>query len=247
MLTTRRIIFLFSVLISISLTACGPSDSELTPTLDPNMIRTEAAMTFAAELTHTALAQPSPTSTLTLTPTNTPAPFATSSNNLLQPTSSVPLATQGCYRLQFITDVTIPDNTVMTPAQTFTKTWRVKNTGTCNWDTGFKLAFTGGDSMSGTTLSLANPVTPNSETDLSVSMTAPSGKTGSIRGNWRMSTASGQYFGDEIYVVINVGGTTGTKTITPTVSGGSSGATSTSTATPTPTFTPTFTPTTPAP
>jgi hypothetical protein len=35
-------------------------------------------------------------------------------------------------------------------------------------------------------------------------MTAPE-KTGTLRSNWRMSTATGQYFGDEVFVVIVVG------------------------------------------
>jgi len=45
-------------------------------------------------------------------------------------------------------------------------------------------------------------------------MTAPTNKTGAIRSNWRMSTATGQFFGDEIYVVVVVGG--GTLTPGPT-------------------------------
>jgi hypothetical protein len=36
-------------------------------------------------------------------------------------------------------------------------------------------------------------------------MTAPN-TPGTVRGNWRMSTAGGQFFGDEVFVVINVGG-----------------------------------------
>jgi hypothetical protein len=45
-------------------------------------------------------------------------------------------------------------------------------------------------------------------------MTAPN-KTGPVRGNWRISTAAGQFFGDEVYVAIQVGGATvGTATNT---------------------------------
>jgi hypothetical protein len=56
-------------------------------------------------------------------------------------------------------------------------------------------------------------VPANTQIDISIAMTAPS-KTGSIRGNWRMSTAAGQFFGDEIYVVVLVGGAGGTATNT---------------------------------
>jgi hypothetical protein len=35
-------------------------------------------------------------------------------------------------------------------------------------------------------------------------MTAPT-TAGTARGNWRMSTAAGEFFGDEVFVVIVVG------------------------------------------
>jgi hypothetical protein len=60
--------------------------------------------------------------------------------------------------------------------------------------------------MGGATYILPQSVPANSQIDISVAMTAPS-KTGSIRGNWRMSTVAGQFFGDEVYLVIFVGGT----------------------------------------
>ena len=115
--------------------------------------------------------------------------------------------------MSYVNDVTIPDNTPMTPGKTFTKTWKVKNSGTCAWEAGYKFAFTGGDAMSGVTYTLPQSVPANSQIDISVAMTAPS-KTGSIRGNWRMSTTAGQFFGDEVYLVILVGG--GSNTSAPT-------------------------------
>ena len=36
----------------------------------------------------------------------------------------------------FVADVTIPDNTVIAPGTTFTKTWRVRNDGNCTWGPG---------------------------------------------------------------------------------------------------------------
>ena len=150
----------------------------------------------------------------------------------------------------------------MVPGQTFTKTWKVRNTGTCAWESGFKLISTGGEAMGGTAKTLGQSVAPGAEIDVSVAMTAPN-KTGSVRSNWRMSTASGTAFGDELYVIINLGsGTTtvtttktgtvtpATKTMTPTASvttGITATATATVTVADTPTDTPTPTPPTPAP
>ena len=195
------------------LAACGGSDADLTPTVDPNALSTQIVETFSANMTQTALAAPSKTPMPTLTASATFAPFATS------PAGTVPViaqattaGTQSCYSMAFVSDVTIPDNTAMTPGQTFTKTWKVVNNGSCAWDAGFKFAFTGGNAMSAVTYTLPAAVAVNATIDISVAMTAPTNQTGAVRSNWRMSTASGQFFGDEVYVVITVGGTAATRT-----------------------------------
>ena len=196
------------------LTACGGNTANLTPTADPNSIQTQAVQTFSAALTQTALAQPTIQffPTMTASPSPTVAPLATTANNLPVISQPTIAPTKSCYSMAFVSDVTIPDNTPMAPGQTFTKTWKVTNNGSCAWNAGFKFAFTGGDAMDGATYTLPSAVAVNATADLSVAMTAPTNKTGAIRGNWRMSTAGGQFFGDEIYVVITVGGATLTPT-----------------------------------
>lgn len=198
---------------ALLLTACGGSDAEATPTLDPDAIQTQAVETFSAVLTQTALAAPTDTPVPTLTASATFAPFTASTAGTLpvvsQPTVA---ATASCYQMRFVSDVTVPDNTQMAPGQAFTKTWKVRNTGSCAWEAGFKFAFTGGDAMNGATYTLPSSVSANTEIDISVAMVAPTNKTGAIRGNWRMSTAAGQFFGDEVYVIIVVG----SATLTPT-------------------------------
>ena len=204
------ILLSLAVLGSLLFSACGPSKPAATPTADVKAIQTSVVSTYAAGLTATANLLP--TNTATSTPTTMPtATFMT-----LTPfkTSSGPVPTASCYGLLGVKDVTIPDNTPMTPGQTFTKTWRVRNSGTCNWDVGYKFAFTGGDAMGGTTLVLDKAVSPGAETDLSVAMTAPT-KTGTVRGNWHMSTLTGSFFGDEQYVIISVGAGTPSVTGTP--------------------------------
>jgi hypothetical protein len=114
--------------------------------------------------------------------------------------------------MRFVSDVSVPDNTTMTPGQTFTKTWKVLNAGTCAWDAGFKFAFVGGEQMGGSTQTLSAAVAAGSTFDISVPMTAPTNRTGTLRGNWRMQTAAGQFFGDEVYVQIVVGGSGPTST-----------------------------------
>ena len=219
---------LSTLIIALSLggiaSACGPSTADATPTLNPDMIRTEAVATFAADLTGTALAMPTDTATPTETATATATTTAEASSTPNLAATSASLPTSSCFGMAYVSDVTIPDNTNMTPGQTFTKTWRVRNNGSCTWEVGFKLNFIGGNAMGASSVALTKAVAPGAETEISVPMTAPTA-SGSARGNWRMSTDTGTYFGDEIYVLIIVGGSTATA---PAAS-----ATPTSTSTPT--------------
>ena len=233
----NRLMNLLGILLlaAFGLSACGGSAPEATPTLDPNQIQTQAVGTFSAALTQTALASPSdtPLPTLTLPPAPTFPPLATSTTGAVIPTQ--PLATSGsivnaCYGLAFVSDVTIPDNTAVAPGQTFTKTWKVKNSGTCAWDAGFKFAFTGGNAMNGIAYTLPSSVAAGAVVDISIAMTAPS-TAGKVQSNWRMSTAGGQFFGNEVYVIVVVGGSTATATTGATTNTSTPTATATATAT----------------
>ena len=239
----------------LSLTACGASTPEPTPTIDVAPIQTDAVSTFAAGLTQTAFLKP--TETPTITPTVTATSASTPSLGTTVPPAGGIVPPASCYGLIFRQDVTIPDNTAMVPGQTFTKTWKVRNSGTCAWDSNFKLTSTGGDAMGATAKTLGQSVAPGAEIDISIPMTAPN-KTGSVRGNWRMASAAGAFFGDELYVIINLAsgtvtvtktGTqaTATKSVTPTASATTGIATATATATIADTPTETPTPTTAAP
>ena len=236
---TEKYIYIITLALlgSLVLSACGAATPEPSPTVDIGAVQTSVVETFSIGLTQTAFLLP--TDIPTLAPTSTPTLAATAAT----PLSPVIVNTSvsSCYGLTFVKDVTIPDGTLMTAGQTFTKTWRVRNSGTCAWEKGSKFAFVGGEAMDGATLTLDGAVNPGSEKDLSVAMKAPN-KTGSLRGTWRMSTAGGTYFGDQVFVLISVGGTTTvTTTVTKTTTAGTSTATKTVTA-----VTPTVTATTAA-
>lgn len=206
---------------ALLLSACGGIPAELQATLTalPDQIRTEAVGTFSSDLTATAFAAPTNTPVPTVTPIPTFTPLATIASGGTLGTAPAAASTTSCYGLAFVSDVSIPDNTPVDPGKTFTKTWKVKNAGSCAWDAGFKFAFVTGDAMSGTTYTLPSSVAAGAVTDISVSMTAPN-KSGTVRGDWRMQTASGQFFGDQVYVQVVVGG------------GGGAAATSTNTSEP---------------
>src|SRR5687767_532583 len=131
-------------------------------------------------------ATPPPTVTgtpSTSTPTRTPGPV------------TVTVAPSSCDKAQFIADVTVPDGTVFAPGATFTKTWRLKNVGSCAWSTSYQLVFFSGEQM-GAPSSAAFPknVAIGETVDVSVNMTAPS-TAGSYRGFWMFKNASGALFG----------------------------------------------------
>jgi hypothetical protein len=221
---------------ALLLTACGATPSDLTPTANVNLdeIRTQAVGTFSAALTQTELVSPSDTPVPSVTPAPTFPALATSTGGTPFVSGPTVAPTTGCYGLAFVSDVTIPDNTVVTVGQTFTKTWKVRNAGSCAWDAGFNFAFVSGDAMGGTTQTLAAPVAAGAETNISVPMTAPN-KSGAVQGFWRMSTAANQFFGDQVYVLVNIGGVAASATSTTSLGPTSTTAASTDTATATPT------------
>ncbi len=100
-----------------------------------------------------------------------------------------------CDRAQFIADVTVPDGTRFSAGSVFTKTWRLKNIGTCTWTTSYALIFSSGDRMGGASpVSFPVNVAPGHTVDLSVSLAAPA-TGGHYIGYWKFQNASGAEFG----------------------------------------------------
>jgi hypothetical protein len=202
-----RILFPGFFLILI-LSACNLPEQDIEPQ-SPDAVFTHSAQTVAAQLT-LAATQASPTdtpvpATPTVTPTRTQSPSATD--------EPVP-----CNLAGFVTDVTIPDNTVLTPGQTFLKTWRLRNIGTCTWTSGYRVVYDRGDNLgisSGYSQQLTTGTIPSGQTvDISVNMTAPSA-IGTYRSDWSLRDPNGIAFGTNFVVIIKVAGTPTTVTLTP--------------------------------
>ncbi len=222
MIKTIRITAALSLLM-IFLSACNLPVS--TPTLEPeaaktaaaqtvNALRTQIAGTMVPTLSQAGTATQAALATQTSQPTSPPPPTAVPPTRTNVP-SSTPIPTP-CDRLQFVADVTIPDNTVIGAGSTFNKTWRIQNTGSCSWTTSYKLVFASGDQMNGpSTVALPNNVNPGGTIDLTVSLTAPSGN-GTYQGFWKLQNANGTNFGfdpganQSFWVQIKVGGSTST-------------------------------------
>ena len=225
---------------------------------DLNAVYTNAASTIGAQqqtlqagvfsaTPNSALS--SPTSSLTLLPSPT---FQQQTPSLL-PTSAG--GATSCDNAVYISDVTIPDGTTIEAGKSFTKTWKVSNTGSCAWTATYQIIFISGDSLGGKATAIGKIVKSGESADISVVLTSSSA-AGNITGTWKLSNDKAQAFGDSLTVVINSGALTGTVTPTPTrtptpTPGGVIVVTATYTPTPTPTPTsvaPTETPTpTPTP
>jgi hypothetical protein len=221
------------LLASLLLVSCGSRQPAGTPTSQPQAVLTTAAQTAEAQLTLNAAPPPSatPTQTRTFLPLPTTAAPTVTGTPLIgfTPSPGTP-APGGTDLAEYVADVTIPDATQFRPGESFTKTWRLKNSGTTTWTTDYALTFFGGAQLSApTAVQLPSSVLPGNTIDVSVEMVAPQG-AGNYRGFWKMRNAAGSQFDFAVYVDINVvGGTpgnplaTGTPGPSPTPGPGGSG------------------------
>jgi len=107
------------------------------------------------------------------------------------------------YKATFVSDVSIPDDTAVEPGASLVKTWRFRNSGTCDWDSGIAFSFVSGDQMSAPD-SVTISTTPSLSTvDVSVPLTAPL-SSGIYTGHWQLQTLDQQAIGEQVFVRISV-------------------------------------------
>jgi len=218
-------ILVLAGIVTLSLAFGG---SKNTPADDIDAVYTNAASTVAAQQQtlqagiFSATPDPalgSPTAALTLIP----SPTFQQQTPVLLPTIAVVSGggtsggAVGCDNAVFISDVTILDKTTVPAGQSFTKTWKVSNAGSCVWSATYQLVFVSGDSLGGKATAIGKVVNPGESADVSVVLTSSSA-TGDITGTWKLSNDKSQAFGDSLTVVINSGAvaTAGAITQTPT-------------------------------
>ena len=115
---------------------------------------------------------------------------------------------------QWVADLSYDDQNmtnppVMQPGQPFTKGWRMLNTGTCAWTTGFKLVFDYGNvpeaQMGGQPIAVTREVQPGQTFDFWVNLIAPTAP-GTYQGLWNMRNETNVPFGQTVWVGITVAG-----------------------------------------
>jgi hypothetical protein len=133
-----------------------------------------------------AVVTPLPTSPYTPPPPFTPTPTPCNDNS------------------GYLTDVTVPDGKQFEKGTAFDKIWRLRNIGTCIWNTDYELIFLDGSQLGGSSpTALAQTVLPGDTVDITVPMMAPDA-LGTYSGRWQMRNADGVKFGAVMNVRIEV-------------------------------------------
>ena len=199
---TYFLLFMILSLTVLFLAGCGQAASNAEP---GQLDVTQAYQTIEARLTEAVAQTPIPP-----TVTSTPEILAASATPTLEPTqtSAAPTATKlpavtqtpatSCDQADAAypsIDITIPDDTQIPAGNSFTKVWRIVNTGTCNWTAEYSAVFVSGDQMSApASVAISKPVGPGQSVDIDVTLVAPQ-EAGTYRGYWKLQNANGQQFG----------------------------------------------------
>ncbi len=174
-----RSLLITVIMVVVSLSCSMPLGLSPTPIPVASQTTEPTATISVIEFSPTIPLVPANTSTVELLP---PAPTATS--NI------------ACNQAAFEADITYPDDTVVPAGQSFIKTWRLKNSGSCTWTPDYQLIYVSGDSLG---VSPSSPISngtiqPGESVDISVNLTAPAA-AGTYRGNYKLKAPDGTIFG----------------------------------------------------
>lgn len=104
--------------------------------------------------------------------------------------------------LGYVADLTAPDGSAIAAGKSFTKTWRVRNTGTSTWKD-YTLEHVADHRMGGPASVPLPPLRPDETGEVSVPLVAP-GEPGRHRSTWKARSARGRLFPFELYADIVV-------------------------------------------
>ena len=124
-------------------------------------------------------------------------PLNSAGGSVVPGSTSVPTQNPtACNQAQMVQDVTIPDGTTFAPGANFTKTWRLKNAGTCTWTSAYVIIYDHGTQMDApATLPLTTVnVPPGSTVDVSVPLKAPA-NPGTYQADFRLRSPDNVPFG----------------------------------------------------
>jgi hypothetical protein len=183
------------VLLGVTMMACNlPFFAAPQQTID--QLGTAVAQTVQA----INIQNPQPTQALQ--PTLAPLPTLTlqSLPTLPLPPTATPIP---CNKAAAVSE-TYPDNTALDANQTFTKTWRLKNIGSCTWNTNYKIVYSSGNAFGAlASYKFTTNTAPGGITDFSINMKSPAA-AGTYKGVWKLVGDDGMDYGT-VWVQIVVG------------------------------------------
>ena len=186
----KKTTILVAVLVALTISSCN---FPFTAVSEDSLATSVAQTVEAMENTMQQPTLPIPAATLPPVETAVPLPTAT-----VEPTEP-PIP---CLFAAFVSE-TIPDGTKFSPGESFTKSWTLKNTGTCDWNTDYRISFKSGDQMGAADfVKISEETDPGETIKISVDMVAPD-KAGKYKGYWQMETHKGVKVG-QVWVQIVV-------------------------------------------
>lgn len=146
--------------------------------------------------------------------------------DIIPPPTPEPTSAPCIDAMQFVDDLSYDDKDltefpVLDPGKTFQKGWRIKNTGTCEWNKAYFIKYVKGSDplaqMGGQPTSIKGSIGPGQTYDMYVDLVAPK-VAGKYVGHWQMHNSAGVPFGQTVWVAIEVRDTApGVPTSTATV------------------------------
>jgi len=135
----------------------------------------------------------------------TPSIPAITPTETLFPTPSVILTpTPTCIDgLVFLDDVTIPDYSIVAPGSTLDKQWLVQNSGSCNWDSHYRLRLIAGDALGAAPEQALFPARAGMQATLRIVFIAPL-EAGGYYSEWQAFDAQSIPFGVSYFINIIV-------------------------------------------
>jgi len=106
--------------------------------------------------------------------------------------------------MSFVADVTVGDGESASPSTSFLKTWTIRNSGSDSWPPGCILKLSSGHGMQVSPVgAIVPPLGAGATSNLTIQMTAPA-EPGIYESQWRLATATGKFFGDPIWSIVQV-------------------------------------------